>query len=404
MKRSINRLSQANVVAKSGTIYAKISYLQIIKTLGNNDVSANTFNTNDLNFKRFNFKNFYIVQKFGKEYKGRLVEVHNHKNKERFYVRFVSLYKIKKHKLWNQLINEKICNKLMADSKMVNKILHIGNIYNNIYQLFASHNFSTLSNLLNHLNFLSFGESKLMIAGIILILESAHRKGIVIRDISPDNIIIPYDGYPILRRLATSKKLFRTDNFRTKTIIGTPQYMSPEMVHGNEYTFSTDYWSLGILYFELLTGYVPFGESVKDPYEIFQLIIGSPLNFPPVFSTNKHYETAKNVIKKLLDKDEDKRLPNGVVFLKDHELMSDLDWTALQTKQISLNTISKYLKEVNTENEFKIKKHLKITENTLLNMHNLDKNKVQALLNTSQQDDPLHKIGEKCMEELLKNE
>ena len=292
---------------------------------------------------------------------------------------------------------------MMGDSNMINRILHIGCLYNNIFLVFADHNFPTLNNLLCQLSVLSLEESKLIIAGMIIILECAHRKGIVIRDISPENIVVPSNGYPVLRRLATSKKLFRTNDYRTKTVIGTPHYMSPEMVLGNEYTFSTDYWSLGILYFELQTGYVPFGESVKDPYSIFQQIIGSPLNFPPVFNTNKGHEPPKKVITKLLDRNENQRQPNGWIDLKNHELMLKVDWTALENKQISLNTISKNLTQEANEYEQKTTKHIKITEQAQLNLHNLDKNKSLSKSNMNDADDPLYKLGQKCMDELLKN-
>jgi serine/threonine protein kinase len=83
-------------------------------------------------------------------------------------------------------------------------------------------------------------------------------------------------------------------------MIGTPQYMSPEMIIGKNYSFSTDFWSLGILWYELITGYVPFGETCEDPYEIFQMVIGSPVNWPGVFYSRD--KGVKKCISELLDK------------------------------------------------------------------------------------------------------
>ena len=73
--------------------------------------------------------------------------------------------------------------------------------------------------------------------------------------------------------------------------------MAPEIVLGNGYTFAAEYWALGILFFELLTGFAPFGETSEDTYEIFQIIIGGKLNFPPIFS-NKGFEGVKRLIKR----------------------------------------------------------------------------------------------------------
>ena len=98
-------------------------------------------------------------------------------------------------------------------------------------------------------------------------------------------------------------------------MIGTPQYMSPEMIIGKNYSFSSDFWSVGILWYELITGYVPFGESLEDPYQIFQMVIGSPVNWPGIFY-RRGDKGVKKCIGELLERDEGVRKEGGWERLK----------------------------------------------------------------------------------------
>ena len=69
-------------------------------------------------------------------------------------------------------------------------------------------------------------------------------------------------GYLILIDLGTAKILKKSNNFHTSTIIGTPHYMAPEVMKSKGYTFSIDLWSIGICAFELICGYLPYGEQL----------------------------------------------------------------------------------------------------------------------------------------------
>ncbi len=115
-------------------------------------------------------------------------------------------------------------------------------------------------------------ESKFYIGCLLLILEHLHSWRIIYRDLKPENIIITDNGYPILYNFDTAKK-FPTENGRTKTIIGTPHYMAPEVIQGFDYDYSADLWSLGIMTYELIVGQVPFGESEEDPVRVYTLIL-----------------------------------------------------------------------------------------------------------------------------------
>jgi cGMP-dependent protein kinase len=87
-------------------------------------------------------------------------------------------------------------------------------------------------------------------------------------------------------------------NYKTYTIIGTPHYLAPEVQQGMGYSFPSDYWSLGVIIYEMAIGYLPFADDKEDPYEIFIATQKQKLVFPRSF-TNKRM---KKLIKLLLCK------------------------------------------------------------------------------------------------------
>lgn len=107
------------------------------------------------------------------------------------------------------------------------------------------------------------------IACLTIALEYIHKKNIVYRDLKPENIMVTDRGFLKLVDFGIAKKL---TNNRTDTTIGTPHYMSPEMINGKGYAYSTDFWSLGICLYEIVFGDVPFGNDKEDPFEIFECI------------------------------------------------------------------------------------------------------------------------------------
>jgi cGMP-dependent protein kinase len=98
-----------------------------------------------------------------------------------------------------------------------------------------------------------------------------HKKKIIHRDIKPDNCIINSNGYLKLIDFGISKDI--TNEERTATIVGTPHYIAPEVLHGKGYGYSADYWSIGVVLFEIFYGYYPFGSNSRDVMEIYKNIM-----------------------------------------------------------------------------------------------------------------------------------
>ncbi len=102
--------------------------------------------------------------------------------------------------------------------------------------------------------------------------------------------------------------------------------MAPEIVEGLGYDFNVDIYSVGVCFYELICGFLPFGEDLEDPFEIYQEIINnSDVNFPK-YVTNKY---AKKLIKLMLNKNPKQRLKGSYGKLKSHHFFNDFSWVFL---------------------------------------------------------------------------
>lgn len=126
----------------------------------------------------------------------------------------------------------------------------------------------------------------------------------------PENILISKDGYIKLTDLGLSKRISKN----TRTMCGTPQYIAPEVILLKAYGKSVDWWSLGIVMFEMVAGNVPFYDD--NQRKLFKKIVVGSYKTPDNFSDN-----FSDITKNLLQTDSKKRfgsLPNGITDIKLH--------------------------------------------------------------------------------------
>lgn len=103
-------------------------------------------------------------------------------------------------------------------------------------------------------------------------------------------------------------------------MIGTPNYMAPETLAGKGYSYPADLWSLGIVMFQFMAGYVPFGEDAEDPLQIYQQIFKNSLNFPK----NMKDTHINSFISLLLNKNPETRLGGSYANLKKNSVFSKI--------------------------------------------------------------------------------
>lgn len=185
--------------------------------------------------------------------------------------------------------------------------------------------------LFQHLRkFRTFDEDKVRFYGaqIALALEYLHKKGIIYRDLKPENILMDEFGYLRLADFGMAKKL--KEDERAMSFCGTPEYLAPEIITGEGHDKNADWWSFGILLFEMLCGLPPFYTENLD--KMYELIKSGPLRFPKKINLS---EDAKDVITRLLDRHVKTRLcsHSGIEEIKQHPFFSILDFDEIENKR-----------------------------------------------------------------------
>eukprot|EP00928_Gymnodinium_smaydae_P083409 TRINITY_DN66640_c0_g1_i2.p1 TRINITY_DN66640_c0_g1~~TRINITY_DN66640_c0_g1_i2.p1 ORF type:complete len:1004 (+),score=190.38 TRINITY_DN66640_c0_g1_i2:26-3037(+) len=155
------------------------------------------------------------------------------------------------------------------------------------------------------------------VGSLVLVLEALHDMSIVHRDISPANIMLDKHGYIKLMDFGVAKTLEGAFG-RTFTLAGTAHYVSPEMITRRPYGFETDVWSLGVTFYELVCGKVPFGQKTVAPCDIFEEIVNQNLVFPDWYTDFD----GRKFIERLLEKEPTLRIGSGFRGLE--ELKKDI--------------------------------------------------------------------------------
>ena len=172
-------------------------------------------------------------------------------------------------------------------------------------------------------------KTKFYILELVLALEFLHKNNMVYRDLKPENILLDDKGHVKLTDFGLSK-ILDTESDKAFTICGTPQYLAPEVLLKKGYDKAVDWWSLGCVMFEMLTGKLPF--PIKRGTSLNLKIYENKVEFPK--NINKD---AKDFISKLLVVDPKKRLgqgPDGSKQIKDHPFFKGVNWDDAQKKKI----------------------------------------------------------------------
>lgn len=166
--------------------------------------------------------------------------------------------------------------------------------------------------------------SRFYTAELLCALECLHGFNVIYRDLKPENILLDYQGHIALCDFGLCK-LDMKDEDRTNTFCGTPEYLAPELLLGQGYNKTVDWWTLGVLLYEMLTGLPPFYD--ENTNEMYRKILGEPLHFP---THDIVPPAAKDLLTKLLNRDPAQRLgANGSTEIKAHPFFHAIDWRKL---------------------------------------------------------------------------
>eukprot|EP01004_Peranema_trichophorum_P002305 NODE_1374_length_1985_cov_45.942535_g1163_i0.p1 GENE.NODE_1374_length_1985_cov_45.942535_g1163_i0~~NODE_1374_length_1985_cov_45.942535_g1163_i0.p1 ORF type:complete len:462 (-),score=71.81 NODE_1374_length_1985_cov_45.942535_g1163_i0:545-1930(-) len=179
---------------------------------------------------------------------------------------------------------------------------------------------------LKNAEYFSETRSKLYAAEIASALEHLHSLGVIYRDLKPENVVLDAGGHAMLTDMGLAKTQMNP-NVQTYTFCGTPEYIAPEILKGTGHNKGVDWWALGTLIFEMLTGLPPF--YCDDVNEMYELILFKPLDFPDEIPPD-----ARDLIGKLLIREPKDRLTDGNKVLS-HVWFSDIDMDKMMKKQIT---------------------------------------------------------------------
>ncbi|XP_023746706.1 probable serine/threonine protein kinase IRE4 isoform X2 [Lactuca sativa] len=230
----------------------------------------------------------------------------------------------------------------------------------NLYLVMEYLNGGDLFSLLRNVGCLEEDIARIYIAELVLALEYLHSLGIVHRDLKPDNILIAHDGHIKLTDFGLSKigLINSTDDLtrpESKGVIvsdgqsvdhewssidrrgqsaavGTPDYLAPEILLGTEHGYAADWWSVGVILFELLTGTPPFNSD--HPERIFNNILNAKIPWPSV-PDQMSYE-AQDLINRFLIHDPNQRLgAHGSSEVKAHPFFNGVNWDTLAMQKVA---------------------------------------------------------------------
>ncbi|MCQ2817128.1 MAG: cyclic nucleotide-binding domain-containing protein [archaeon] len=271
----------------------------------------------------------YFIKFLGKGKFGNVYLVHNHKNI--YAIKTVSRLAVNKQKYLGKYFatEKKIMQRL--DNPFIIKL--VKTMKNMLYCFYLIEYIKgiTFSDYMNQ-RFLkkktfSKEEFKFYIANMSLPIEYLQKNSIANRDIKPNNTMLEESGYLKMIDFGTAKEI---KNY-TKTKIGTPHYMAPEILEGKGYSLKCDYWSLGVFAFELYYGKYPFGDKSKSVNQLYEQILYSELSFPK--PKGEDDILVNNFISGLLNKRVKERT-SSLNEIKESELYNNFPWEDMENKRM----------------------------------------------------------------------
>lgn len=284
-------------------------------------IDADTLNKLNLQLKCIDhtvtFEDLLPVRQLGRTTFGTVLQV-SHKNCM-YVLKGFSRSKVDKHELYLPLNIERQVL-LQFDHPFIVKLARTFKDKDRVYFMMEYVSGIDLLDLIYKTPNSSEATAKFYVACLVCALSYIHKQGVIYRNLRPENVIVDSEGYLKLIDFGASKR--GTD--KTFTMVGTPHYMAPEMITYQGYGRGVDYWALGILLFEMLNGYVPFGEDKEDPYDIYETVLHGKV---PGTQVLKKFKIAGDVVNKLLNKNPAIRV-SAAESLQNHNWYKLFNWVS----------------------------------------------------------------------------
>ena len=270
-------------------------------------------------YKKPELSDFELITTVGRGSFGKVMKVK--RRNEVFAMKVLTKESILHHNIVDKIHNER--NSLSATNHPFLAALHLA--FQTQTHLYLVTKFYPGGDLRFHLRSRTkFGENmaQFYCAQLTLALEHLHQKHILYRDLKPANVVLGADGYAVLTDFGMAKRVKKR---RANSFCGTDIYIAPEIVAGDEYGEAVDWWSLGVVLYEMLVGSPPF--TSETPEQLYLLIQQCEVPYPHTLSAS-----ASKILHGLLQKSESARL--GRRSIKKEAFFSTMDWAGLLAKEV----------------------------------------------------------------------
>ncbi|KAJ3254121.1 serine/threonine protein kinase psk1 [Boothiomyces macroporosus] len=269
--------------------------------------------------KRMQLEDFNVLSVIGKGAYGKVYLVREIETKQIFAMKVLKKASIVLHE--QQTRNERSILKDI-DSPFIVKLYYAFQSPFRLYLILTYCAGGELFTLLNRERMFTQDASRFYISELLLGIEHLHSLGIIYRDLKPENVMLDNDGHIKLTDFGLSKVAIDAH-----TICGTIEFMAPEILQEQPYGKVVDYWSLGIMLYDMLTGSPPFTGSNRK--KIMENVVKKKPMFPKYLTT-----TSRDLLTKLLKKHPGVRLGSqGIDQIKSHQFFEKLDWKKVLEKQ-----------------------------------------------------------------------
>ncbi|KAF9110208.1 serine/threonine protein kinase psk1 [Mortierella sp. AM989] len=250
-----------------------------------------------------------------------------------------ALYAMKVLKKASIIVHAKDTECTMSERKILEAIRHpfivkLHYAFQTDHRLYLILEYASGGELFTHLateRMFSEENTAFYAAQLVLALEHLHSLGIIYRDLKPENIMLNAHGDIVLTDFGLSKVPLENSDGRTNTVCGTIEYMAPEVISERmHYDRTVDWWSLGIVIHDMLTGSPPF--IANNRKKTMDAILNKKLNLPYYLSSD-----AKDLLTKLLKRTPTARLGHGlkgVENIKKHRFFRKIDWKLLALREL----------------------------------------------------------------------
>ncbi|BDA45583.1 probable 3-phosphoinositide-dependent protein kinase 1 at N-terminal half [Coccomyxa sp. Obi] len=289
---------------------------------------------------QLSLSDFHLEKRLGEGSFAQVVQVQQKETCRRYALKVVDKYLVLKHKQTDYISNER----RLLDQFDYEGIVRLHFTFQDATSLYFGLELCSNGELYDQIQRkgrLSLEDARFYAAEIVLILEYLRQQQVIHRDLKPENLLINAKGHLQLVDFGSAKDLASKQpatgsssgllhkSARTASMVGTAEYLAPEVLRDEPAGYAADLWALGCLLYHMLVGKPPFKGASE--YLTFQLISGGEYAIPSDMP-----EAAQDLIRQLLMSDPSKRLGSGdqaLKELKEHRFFDGIDWEHIRTQE-----------------------------------------------------------------------